>query len=271
VAPNTGITAGIAAGITAGLTSDETTNSQRWLEVRRQVQMVFQDPLASLDPRMNILQILSEPLRTHEPDLTAADRLDRVCALIERVGLDRHQLDRYPHEFSGGQCQRIGIARALILRPRVIICDEPVSALDVSIQAQIINLLRDLQQEFGLALVFIAHDLTVIRHVSQRVMVMYLGQVVETSERSALFDNPQHPYTRALLASVPVPDPKIERHRASTSLIGELPSPLDPPSGCAFRTRCPIAQDRCAQFSPVLAPKASPQGSGQSQVACWLA
>jgi oligopeptide transport system ATP-binding protein len=271
VAPNTGITAGIAAGITAGLTSDETTNSQRWLEVRRQVQMVFRDPLASLDPRMNILQILSEPLHTHEPDLTAADRLDRVCALIERVGLDRHQLDRYPHEFSGGQCQRIGIARALILRPRVIICDEPVSALDVSIQAQIINLLRDLQQEFGLALVFIAHDLTVIRHVSQRVMVMYLGQVVETSERSALFDNPQHPYTRALLASVPVPDPKIERHRASTALIGELPSPLDPPSGCAFRTRCPIAQDRCAQFSPVLAPKASPQGSGQSQVACWLA
>jgi len=263
--------AGITAGLTAALTSDATASSQAWLEVRRQVQMVFQDPLASLDPRMNILQILSEPLRTHEPGLTAADRLDRVCALIERVGLDRHQLDRYPHEFSGGQCQRIGIARALILRPRVIVCDEPVSALDVSIQAQIINLLRDLQQEFGLALIFIAHDLTVIRHVSQRVLVMYLGQVVETGTRAALFDNPQHPYTRALLASVPVPDPKIERHRASTALVGELPSPLDPPSGCAFRTRCPIAQDQCAQSSPVLALKGRPQGSGQTQAACWLA
>ena len=251
--------------------SDATANTQAWLRVRQQVQMVFQDPLASLDPRMNILQILSEPLRTHEPHLTAADRLDRVCALIERVGLDRHQLDRYPHEFSGGQCQRIGIARALVLRPRVIICDEPVSALDVSIQAQIINLLRDLQQEFGLALIFIAHDLTVIRHVSQRVLVMYLGQVVEIGARAALFDNPRHPYTRALLASVPVPDPRIERHRASTALVGELPSPLDPPSGCAFRTRCPIAQDRCAQASPVLAFKGGSEGSGQTQAACWLA
>ena len=257
-------------GANAGFSAGTGANTERWLQVRRQVQMVFQDPLASLDPRMNILQILSEPLRTHEPGLTAGDRLDRVCALIERVGLDRHQLDRYPHEFSGGQCQRIGIARALILRPRVIICDEPVSALDVSIQAQIINLLRDLQQEFGLALIFIAHDLTVIRHVSQRVLVMYLGQVVETGARAALFDNPRHPYTRALLESVPVPDPRIERHRASTALVGELPSPLDPPTGCAFRTRCPIAQDRCAQSSPVLAFKAGSEGSGQTQAACWL-
>jgi len=263
--------AGANAGFTAAVTAEATTGTQAWLRVRQQVQMVFQDPLASLDPRMNILQILSEPLRTHEPGLTAADRLDRVCALIERVGLDRHQLDRYPHEFSGGQCQRIGIARALILRPRVIICDEPVSALDVSIQAQIINLLRDLQQEFGLALIFIAHDLTVIRHVSQRVLVMYLGQVVETGARADLFNNPRHPYTRALLASVPVPDPRIERHRASTALVGELPSPLDPPSGCAFRTRCPIAQDRCAQSSPVLAFQGGSEGSGQSEVACWLA
>ena len=252
-------------------TSAASPSTQDWLQVRRQVQMVFQDPLASLDPRMNILQILSEPLRTHEPSLTAGDRLDRVCELIERVGLDRHQLDRYPHEFSGGQCQRIGIARALILKPRVIICDEPVSALDVSIQAQIINLLRDLQQAFGLALVFIAHDLTVIRHVSQRVLVMYLGQVVEVGPRTALFNNPRHPYTRALLASVPVPDPKIERHRASTALVGELPSPLDPPSGCAFRTRCPIAQDRCAQSSPALAFEEGFEGSGQSQAACWFA
>ena len=258
-------------GANAGFTGSTSSNTAAWLQVRRQVQMVFQDPLASLDPRMNILQILSEPLRTHEPSLTASDRLDRVCALIERVGLDRHQLDRYPHEFSGGQCQRIGIARALILRPRVIICDEPVSALDVSIQAQIINLLRDLQQEFGLALIFIAHDLTVIRHVSQRVLVMYLGQVVEIGARAALFDNPRHPYTQALLASVPVPDPRIERHRASTALVGELPSPLDPPSGCAFRTRCPIAQDRCAQSNPVLAFKGGSEGSGQTQAACWLA
>lgn len=242
-------------------------DARAWLQVRRQVQMVFQDPLASLDPRMNILQILSEPLRTHEPGLSAGDRMERVCALLERVGLDRGQLYRYPHEFSGGQCQRIGIARALILRPRVIICDEPVSALDVSIQAQIINLLRDLQQEFGLALIFIAHDLTVIRHVSQRVLVMYLGKVVEVADRRALFEHPQHPYTRALLASVPIPDPLTERHKASTALVGELPSPLDPPSGCAFRTRCPIAQPRCAQASPVLEPK----GPAGAQAACWLA
>ena len=263
----------MASNAEAGAEASVKASTQNWLRVRRQVQMVFQDPLASLDPRMNILQILSEPLRTHEPGLSATDRMDRICALLERVGLDRHQLDRYPHEFSGGQCQRIGIARALILRPRVIICDEPVSALDVSIQAQIINLLRDLQQELGLALIFIAHDLTVIRHVSQRVLVMYLGQVVEAAERTPLFEHPQHPYTRALLASVPIPDPKVERRRVSTALIGELPSPLDPPSGCAFRTRCPMAQARCAESSPVLMPQGStaPDGSARPQVACWLA
>lgn len=238
---------------------------QQWRAVRREAQMVFQDPLASLDPRMNILQIVGEPLRTHEPQLSAREVRNRVAAMLDRVGLSAAQLYRYPHEFSGGQCQRIGIARALILRPRLLVCDEPVSALDVSIQAQTINLLQDLQREMGLAMVFIAHDLAVVRHVSQRVLVMYLGRTMELAPRQALFGAPRHPYTQALLSAVPVPDPAAERARQVTLLSGDLPSPLDPPAGCAFHTRCPRAEGRCAAQRPVL------QEQADRQVACWLA
>ncbi len=236
-----------------------------WQGVRRNVQMVFQDPLASLNPRMNVLQIIGEPLRTHRPELSTAQVKERVKAMLIRVGLMENQLYRYPHEFSGGQCQRIGIARALILEPKLIVCDEPVSALDVSIQAQIINLLRDLQQEMQLALIFIAHDLAVVKHVSQRILVMYLGRVMELADKHALYANPKHPYTRALLSAVPLADPRLERGKQVQMLQGDLPSPIDPPSGCVFRTRCPHAFDRCAQEVPPLKPI-----DAQSEAACWL-
>jgi oligopeptide transport system ATP-binding protein len=236
-----------------------------WQQVRRSVQMVFQDPLASLNPRMNISQIVGEPLRTHQPQLSGGEVLARVKAMLVRVGLSEAHLYRYPHEFSGGQCQRIGIARALVLQPRLIVCDEPVSALDVSIQAQIINLLKDLQQEMQLALVFIAHDLAVVKHVSQRVLVMYLGRTMELADKRALYADPRHPYTRALLSAVPLADPRRERGKVIQMLSGDLPSPIDPPSGCVFRTRCPHAFGRCALEVPPL--KAV---SSQSQAACWL-
>ena len=236
-----------------------------WQQVRRHVQMVFQDPLASLNPRMNIAQIVGEPLRTHEPLLAESEVLARVTAMLVRVGLSEVHLYRYPHEFSGGQCQRIGIARALILKPRLIICDEPVSALDVSIQAQIINLLKELQQEMQLALVFIAHDLAVVKHVSQRIMVMYLGKTMELADKHHLYAQPLHPYTRALLSAVPVPDPRRERGKVVELLAGDLPSPMDLPSGCVFRSRCPRAFDRCAAEVPPLKPVDS-----RSEAACWL-
>ena len=236
-----------------------------WRQVRRNVQMVFQDPLASLNPRMNVAQIIGEPLRTHRPDLGAAEVLARVKAMLVKVGLNESQLYRYPHEFSGGQCQRIGIARALILEPKLIVCDEPVSALDVSIQAQIINLLKDLQKEMHLALVFIAHDLAVVKHVSQRILVMYLGRTMELADKRDLYADPKHPYTRALLSAVPLADPRLERGKVIQLLAGDLPSPIDPPSGCVFRTRCPHAFDRCAAEVPPL--KAI---NGHTQVACWL-
>jgi oligopeptide transport system ATP-binding protein len=236
-----------------------------WQQVRRNVQMVFQDPLASLNPRMNVAQIVGEPLRTHQPQLAGGEVLARVKAMLVRVGLSEAHLYRYPHEFSGGQCQRIGIARALVLQPRLIVCDEPVSALDVSIQAQIINLLKDLQQEMQLALVFIAHDLAVVKHVSQRVLVMYLGRTMELAAKQALYADPKHPYTRALLSAVPLADPRRERAKVIQMLPGDLPSPVDPPSGCVFRTRCPQAFDRCALEVPPLKPVAE-----QSQAACWL-
>jgi peptide/nickel transport system ATP-binding protein len=229
---------------------------------RRNVQVIFQDPLASLNPRMTIGDIVSEPLWTHRPELGQQEIRQAVVTVLERVGISGRELNRYPHEFSGGQCQRIGIARSLVLRPKLIICDEPVSALDVSIQAQIVNLLMDLQDEFGLALVFIAHDLAVVRHISHRIMVMYLGAIVEVASREDLYERPGHPYTRALISAVPIPDPDKERAREREILPGDLPSPTALPSGCRFRTRCRYADDRCASDVPVLRPL------GSSRVAC---
>ncbi|MBO9470072.1 dipeptide ABC transporter ATP-binding protein [Endozoicomonas sp. G2_2] len=223
-----------------------------WKSLRRDVQMIFQDPLASLDPRMTVGQIVAEPLRHLRPELSRSERNRRVRDMIERVGLSQAQINRYPHEFSGGQCQRIGIARALVVEPKVLICDEPVSALDVSIQARIVELLQELQAEFGIAILFIAHDLAVVRQISDEVMVMYLGRVMEQAEGDALFDVPAHPYTRALLSAVPRPDPALERARRRIALPGELPSPANPPSGCVFRTRCPWAQADCAAQVPAL-------------------
>jgi oligopeptide transport system ATP-binding protein len=237
-----------------------------WLRVRKDVQIIFQDPLASLDPRMTIAQIIAEPLRTHKPDLSNGEVIARVQAMMARVGLTQQQINRYPHEFSGGQCQRIGIARALILEPRLIICDEPVSALDVSIQAQIINLLKDLQQSMGMALIFIAHDLAVVKHISNRILVMYLGHEMEVARKQALYASPRHPYTRALLSAIPIPDPELERRKVMQLLHGDLPSPIHPPSGCVFRTRCPQAIGRCAAEVPNLR-----RLSEDTEAACILA
>jgi oligopeptide transport system ATP-binding protein len=237
-----------------------------WMAVRKDIQMVFQDPLASLNPRMTAGQIIGEQLRIHRPDVSAADRAQKVRALMDRVGLTAQQVNRYPHEFSGGQCQRIGIARALILEPQLVVCDEPVSALDVSIQAQIVNLLAELQKDLRLALLFIAHDLAVVRHISQRVMVMYLGRTMEIASREALYSAARHPYSRALLSAIPILDPALERQRPRQLLAGELPSPLNPPSGCVFHTRCPIAQAQCSAAVPPL------QSDGQgNQTACHFA
>nr|WP_238116892.1 murein tripeptide/oligopeptide ABC transporter ATP binding protein OppF [Vibrio cincinnatiensis] len=231
-------------------------------QTRKDMQMIFQDPLASLNPRMTVGDIIAEPLHTFYPELTKAQVKERVKAMMDKVGLLPNVINRYPHEFSGGQCQRIGIARALILNPKMIICDEPVSALDVSIQAQVVNLLKELQQELGLSLVFIAHDLSVVKHISDRVLVMYLGNSVELGEAKALFADPKHPYTKALMSAVPIPDPEIERNKTIEMLEGELPSPMNPPSGCVFRTRCPIATAECAQHKPPL------QGTETHSVAC---
>ena len=219
---------------------------------RRLLPMVYQDPLAALDPRMTVADIIAEPLRLAAPTLDAAGRRRRVTAIMDKVGLESAYANRYPHEFSGGQCQRIGIARALVTHPRLVICDEPVSALDVSIRAQIVNLLMDLQSEFGLALLFIAHDLPVVRHISHRVLVMYLGRVMEYGDAELLYQRPLHPYTAALIAAAPVPDPEAARTRAHRAIEGELPSPLDPPPGCPFSSRCPMAEARCRREPPEL-------------------
>lgn len=240
-------------------------DSEKMREQRRHLQIIFQDPLASLDPRMNVGQIIGEPLRSFFPQMTQEERQAKVIEMMQHVGLLPEQINRYPHEFSGGQAQRIGIARALILQPEVVVCDEPVSALDVSIKAQIVNLLADLQGKFGVSLLFIAHDLASVRHVSHRVMVLYLGKVMELAPWDEIYRAPRHPYTQALIQAIPPADPKRARANPAKPLGGELPSPIAPPSGCVFRTRCPYAIERCAQEEPVL------RRIGGTFVACHLA
>ena len=218
-------------------------------QMRRKMQMIFQDPYASLNPRMTVGQIVGEPLRNFGL-ATSTEIQERVKELLGLVGLNKSYSNRYPHEFSGGQRQRIGIARSLSTQPDLIVCDEPISALDVSIQAQVVNLLEDLQEQFNLTYLFIAHDLSMVRHISTRVGVMYLGIIIELASRNDIYHNPLHPYTQALLSAVPIPDPIFEKNREQITLIGDVPSPINPPSGCRFRTRCPIAEDICAEIQP---------------------
>ena len=230
--------------------------------LRRQMQIIFQDPFASLNPRHTVRGLIGEALVIHKLARSRQDLTDQVVQLLERVGLQADHLHRFAHEFSGGQRQRIGIARALAVKPKLLVCDEPVSALDVSVQAQVINLLEDLQEEFGLTYLFIAHDLSVVEHISDRVAVMYLGRVVEIASARALYDNPRHPYTEALLSAVPIPDPALRRQRIV--LRGDVPSPVSPPAGCHFHTRCPIAEARCRVEVPAL------EGKDGHSVACHL-
>jgi len=234
------------------------------LPYRKYMQMIFQDPYASLNPRMTVGDIIGEPIEIHNI-AKGNEKKERVQELLRLVGLNSEHANRYPHEFSGGQRQRIGIARALAVEPEFIICDEPISALDVSIQAQIVNMLEDLQQELGLTYLFIAHDLSMVKHISSRVGVMYLGKLVELASSNELYEKPLHPYTQALLSAIPIPDPKISRERTRIILEGDVPSPLNPPSGCRFRTRCRYAFDRCKEEEPVL----KDVGSGH-YVACHL-
>ncbi|MCF6776877.1 ATP-binding cassette domain-containing protein [Thiotrichales bacterium 19X7-9] len=224
----------------------------RWQQIRCDIQMIFQDPFASLNPRMTIGNIIAEPLKVHQPQLPSEKRKQLVEEMMRLVGLSASFINRYPHQFSGGQCQRVGIARALILKPKILLCDEPVSALDVSIQAQVVNLLKQLQKELKLTIIFVAHNLSVVKHISDRIVVMYLGRIMELSQAKILCEQPQHPYTKALLSAVPIPDPKLERNKKIQILEGDLPSPVNPPTGCVFRTRCPCASDQCAKMIPPL-------------------
>ena len=241
-------------------------NQRELVPVREKIQVIFQDPYSSLNPRMKIGAMLEEPMRVHRIISDAAKRKERVRELLSVCGLDPKFADRYPHEMSGGQRQRVGIARALALDPDFIICDEAVSALDVSIQAQVINLLEDLRNEFNLTYLFIAHDLSVVRHISNRVAVMYLGNLVELADGDELFDNPKHPYTRALLDAVPIPDPVVEDERQHKVIEGEVPSPINPPSGCVFHPRCPLAVDTCRTSVPEFRDIASGHGVACTQV-----
>jgi oligopeptide transport system ATP-binding protein len=225
------------------------TKGEALRKVRPRMQMVFQDPHASLNPRMTVASIIGEPLREHRAS-RGAERKQRIDELLSLVGLEPAHANRYPHEFSGGQRQRIGIARALALNPDFIVCDEPIAALDVSIQSQIVNLLENLQDTLGLTYLFISHDLSMVRHIADRVAVLYLGRIMELSEADDLYNNPRHPYTKALLSAVPVPDPVLEARRQRVILEGDIPSPADPPPGCPFNTRCPVAQNRCALEVP---------------------
>ncbi|MFN0114472.1 MAG: ABC transporter ATP-binding protein [Paracoccaceae bacterium] len=241
-----------------------TLDPEQLRKMRPVMQMVFQDPQASLNPRMTLAQIIGEPLYEHT-SLSRADKLARIFELMDAVGLNRAFANRYPHEFSGGQRQRIGIARALALNPKFIVCDEPIAALDVSIQAQVVNLLEELQDRLGLTYLFISHDLSMVRHIADRVAVMYLGQIAEIAPRDALYLTPKHPYTQALLSAVPEPDPEVESHRRRIILTGDVPSPANPPKGCNFSTRCPKVMPLCRQVEPKLADL----GGGQ-MVACHL-
>jgi oligopeptide/dipeptide ABC transporter ATP-binding protein len=224
--------------------------------LRRRMQLVFQDPYASLNPRMTILELIAEPLIVHGMVRKAEDAREPVADLLDRCGLPTDAIDRYPHAFSGGQRQRIGIARAVAMHPELIVADEPVSALDVSVRAQVVNLLQDLQTEFGLSYLFIAHDLSVVRHISQRIAIMYAGRIAEIAPSNELYATPRHPYTKALLSAVPIPDPAVQRVRRRDVLVGEIPNPIDPPPGCRFSTRCPMATDLCRTETPLLEEKA---------------
>lgn len=232
-----------------------TTKGAALRQLRRHMQLVFQDPYASLNPRMTVLELVAEPLVVHGLAKDAAEARPQVVDLLDRCGLPVDTVDRYPHAFSGGQRQRIGIARALALRPEFIVADEPVSALDVSVRAQVVNLLQDLQQELGLTYLFIAHDLSVVRHISHRIAILYAGRLVEIAPTDEVYDRPLHPYTEALLSSVPIPDPPLQRQRRRIVLSGEIPNPVDPPPGCRFASRCPLVHDRCTRETPQLEEK----------------
>lgn len=242
-----------------------TTHGEALRHLRRHMQLVFQDPYASLNPRMSVGELVAEPLIVHGVVNSVDDARPRVVDLLERCGLPADAVDRYPHAFSGGQRQRVGIARALAMQPDFIVADEPVSALDVSVRAQVVNLLQDLQDEFGLTYLFIAHDLSVVRHISHRIAIMYSGKLVELADGEAIYHQPIHPYTEALLSSIPIPDPPAQRERRRIVLAGEIPDPIDPPAGCRFASRCPLAEERCRHEAPPL----TDRGAGHL-AACWL-